>query len=86
MAHCNTVLSQMLKMVPRHEFEKWANTVDGRVRSTALSRLSQFVELTVGQLNGRQSLAEIVQVKDNVIRTVKMWQADKVLGDNDPDS
>jgi putative transposase len=59
MAHSNTVLSQMLKMIPRHEFEKLANTVDGRVRSTALSRWSQFVALTVGQLGGRQSLRDI---------------------------
>jgi hypothetical protein len=59
MAHCNTVLSQMLNMIPRHEFEKLANTVDGKVRSTALSRWSQFVALTVGQLNGRQSLRDI---------------------------
>ena len=59
MAHCNTVLSQMLKMVPRHEFEKLANETDGKVRSTALSRWSQFVALIVGQLNGRQSLRDI---------------------------
>jgi transposase len=59
MAHCNTVLSQMLKMIPRHEFETLANSVDGKVRSTALSRWSQFVALTVGQLNGRQSLRDI---------------------------
>lgn len=59
MAHCNTVLSQMLKMIPRHEFEKVANSVDGKVRSTALSRWSQFTALTVGQLNGRQSLRDI---------------------------
>jgi len=59
MAHCNTVLSQMLKMIPRHEFEKLANTADGRIRSTALSRWSQFTALAVGQLNGRQSLRDI---------------------------
>lgn len=59
MAHCNTVLSQMLKMVPRHEFEKIANQVDGRVKASALSRWSQFVALTVGQLSGRQSLRDI---------------------------
>ena len=59
MAHCNTVLSQMLKMIPRHEFETLANTTDGQVRSTALSRWSQFTALTVGQLNGRQSLRDI---------------------------
>jgi hypothetical protein len=59
MTHCNTVLSQMLKMIPRHEFEKLANDVDGKVRSTSLSRWSQFVALSVGQLNGRQSLRDI---------------------------
>lgn len=59
MAHCNTVLSQMLKMIPRHEFEKLANTVDGKIRSTAMSRWSQFIALAVGQLNGRQSLRDI---------------------------
>jgi len=46
MAHCNTVLSQMLKMIPRHEFEKLANGVDGKIRSTALSRWSQFTGIT----------------------------------------
>jgi hypothetical protein len=25
MAHCNTILSQILKLVPRHEFEALAN-------------------------------------------------------------
>ena len=59
MAHYNTVLSQMLKMIPKHEFEKVANSVDGKVRSTALSRWSQFTALAVGQLNGRQSLRDI---------------------------
>lgn len=30
--------------------------------------------------------AEIVQVKDNVIRTVRMWQADRSAADKNPDS
>jgi hypothetical protein len=59
MAHCNTVLSQMLKMIPRHEFERLANTVDGKVRSSSMTRWSQFVALAVGQLNGRKSLRDI---------------------------
>jgi putative transposase len=46
-------------MIPRHEFETVANAVDGKVRSTALSRWSQFTALAVGQLNGRQSLRDI---------------------------
>ena len=59
MAHHNTVLSQVLKHVPRHEFEKLANRVDGKIRSTALTRWSQFTALAVGQLNGRRSLRDI---------------------------
>ena len=59
MSHSNTVLSQLLKLMPRHEFERLANQADGKVRCTALSRWSQFVALTVGQLSGRQSLRDI---------------------------
>lgn len=59
MSHSNTVLAQLLKLLPRHEFETLANGVDGKVRSTALTRWSQFLALTVGQFNGRQSLRDI---------------------------
>ncbi len=48
MAFNNTVLSQLLKMLPRHEFEKLANAHDGKRRSDALSRWSQFVALVLG--------------------------------------
>lgn len=53
MAHNSSVLSQLLKLLPRHEFEQQANRVDGKRRSDALSRWSQFVALTIGQLGGR---------------------------------
>lgn len=59
MAYHNTTLSQILKMVPRLEFEKLGNQHDGRRRSDALSRWSQFVVLSVGQLAGRTSLRDI---------------------------
>jgi putative transposase len=59
LAHTNTVLSQILKIIPRHEFETLANAADGRRKSTALSRWSQFVALTVGQLGQRASLRDI---------------------------
>ncbi len=59
MAFNNTVLSQLLKMLPRHEFERLANTHDGKRRSDALSRWSQFVSLSVGHLGGRTSLRDI---------------------------
>jgi putative transposase len=46
-------------MLPRHGFEKLANAQDGRRRSDALSRWSQFVALAVGHLGGRTSLRDI---------------------------
>jgi len=60
MAHCNTIFSQILKLVPRHEFESLANRHHcGRSFRTA-SRWSQFVSLAMAQLSGRSSLRDIV--------------------------
>jgi len=60
MAHCNTILAQILKLVPRHEFETLAKQHhSGRSFRTA-SRWSQFAGLAVAQLSGRNSLRDIV--------------------------
>ena len=60
MAHCNTILSQILKFVPRHEFESLANHHhSGRAFRTA-TRWSQFVIMAMAQLSGRISLRDIV--------------------------
>ncbi len=60
MAHSNTVFAQLLKLVPRHQFESLAKThhVGRRFRKT--SRWSQFVALAMGQLSGRHSLRDVV--------------------------
>ncbi len=61
MAHCNTIFSQILKLVPRHEFETLADQHhSGRSFRTA-SRWSQFVTMTMAQLAGRNSLRDIVE-------------------------
>jgi hypothetical protein len=60
MSHHNTVFSQLLKLIPRHEFEtleKQHHT--GRAFRKA-SRWSQFVTMGVGQLSGRDSLRDII--------------------------
>lgn len=59
MAHHNTIFAQLLKFLPRHEFDQLAKQhhQGGALRTT--SRWSQFVALTVGQLAGRQSLRDI---------------------------
>jgi putative transposase len=61
LAHHNTVFAQLLKYVPRHEFETLANQHHcGRSFRTA-SRWSQFVTLAMAQLAGRNSLRDIVE-------------------------
>lgn len=59
MAYHSSVLSQLLKSVPRLEFEQLANQQDGKRRSDALSRWSQFVALALGHLGSRHSLRDI---------------------------
>jgi hypothetical protein len=60
MAHCNTILSQILKLVPRHEFETLAKHHHSGRAFRKASRWSQFVSLTMAQLSGRNSLRDIV--------------------------
>lgn len=61
MAHNNTVFAQLLKLVPRHEFESLAKQHHtGRAFRTA-SRWSQFVTMMMAQLAGRNSLRDIVE-------------------------
>ena len=61
MSHYNTVFSQLLKLIPRHEFETLAKRHhSGRSFRTA-SRWSQFVTLAMAQLSGRNSLRDIVE-------------------------
>ena len=61
MTHHNTVFSQLLKLIPRHEFETLAKQHhSGRSFRTA-SRWSQFVTMAMAQLAGRNSLRDIVE-------------------------
>ena len=61
MSHHNTVLSQLLKFIPRHEFERLSkHHHSGRSFRTA-SRWSQFVTMAMAQLSGRTSLRDIVE-------------------------
>lgn len=59
MPHSSTVLSQILKFVPRYEIDKLAKQHDGRRRSDAFNRWTQFVSLSVNHLAGRSSLRDI---------------------------
>jgi hypothetical protein len=60
MAHHSTVFAQLLKLVPRHQFDVLADEhhVGRKFRKT--SRWSQFVAMAMGQLSGRHSLRDVV--------------------------
>ena len=59
MSHNNTVLSQLLKLIPRHEFESMSHDHHHGQRLRKTRRWSQFVALMFGQLAGRNSLRDI---------------------------
>jgi len=61
MAHYNTVFSQLLKLIPRHEFEALAKQHHSGRSFRSASRWSQFVTMAMGQLSGRKSLRDIVE-------------------------
>jgi len=60
LAHHNTVFAQLLKYIPRHEFETLANQHHTGRRFRTASRWSQFVAMALAQLSGRTSLRDIV--------------------------
>lgn len=60
MAHNNTILHQLLKMFPRHEFEVLAKEHHIGRKSRSMTRWTQYVCLMVAQLSGRCSLRDIV--------------------------
>lgn len=60
MAHHNTVFSQILKFVPRHEFESLAREHHQGRSLRKMTRWSQFVSLGLAQLAGRVSLRDVV--------------------------
>ncbi len=60
MAHHNTVFAQLLKFLPRHEFEAEARRHQRGQGLRVMSRWAQFAALGLAQLTGRQSLRDIV--------------------------
>ena len=60
MAHNNTVFAQVLKLVPRHEFETLARKHKSGRMARSMTRWGQFVAMGMAQLTGRCSLRDIV--------------------------
>jgi len=71
LAHNNTVFAQLLKLVPRHEFEALANQHHAGRRLRKMTRWSQFVAMTLSQLSGRASLRDVVS--NLSVQTAKLY-------------
>ena len=59
MSHHNTIFSQILRLLPRHEFSMLEDKHDGQRRSDAMNRWTQFIAMATAQLTGRSSLRDI---------------------------
>jgi hypothetical protein len=82
MAHDNTVFSQLLKLVPRHEFETLAKQHHCGRRFRTASRWSQFVTLSLAQLTGRNSLRDIVENMSAQTHRLYHWGSVKLSRSN----
>lgn len=60
MAHRNTIFSQLLAQISRHEFETLARQHHQGQKFRKTSRWEQFVALSLAHLSGRQSLRDVV--------------------------
>lgn len=59
MAHYNTVLNDLLDLLPRHQFDRFIETLDGDRYVKALTTWRQLVVLLYAQASGKNSLREI---------------------------
>ncbi|MEW8047873.1 MAG: IS4 family transposase [Candidatus Thiodiazotropha sp.] len=60
MAHNNTVFSQLLKLISRHEFETMGKQHHSGRAFRSISHWSQFVVMMMGQLSGRKNLRDMI--------------------------
>ena len=60
MAHHNTVFAQMLKLIPRHEFESLAKQHHSGRTLRKMTCWTQFISMATAQLSGRNSLRDVV--------------------------
>jgi putative transposase len=60
MKHTNTILSQLLKFLPRHHFQAAVDRHKGDYRTRSLHCWDQLVVMLFSQLSGRHSLRDLV--------------------------
>ena len=59
MAYSDTVLKQLIALVPRYEFDALAKVYHAGQKFRSYNRWSQFLAMLIGQMSGRRSLRDI---------------------------
>jgi hypothetical protein len=59
MSHQNTIINQILQLIPRHAFENCVKKHNGEYRSKGFSSWNQFAAMLFGQLSGQSGLRGI---------------------------
>ena len=59
MAHYNTILNQIITLIPRHVFDRHAPLHHSGQKFRSYNRWSQFTAMLTGRLSGRKSLRDI---------------------------
>ena len=59
MAHYNTILHQLVSLLPGHQFDKFVEDLDGDRYVKTFSTRSQLTTLLYAQAGGKQSLRDI---------------------------
>ena len=78
MAHNNTVFAQVLKLVPRHQFEKLVRKHKSGRMSRSMTRWNQFVAMGMAQLTGRCSAAVFAFLWDPSVDATN-WRAEHAI-------
>ncbi len=59
MTHYNTILHQIIALIPRHVFDRQAALHHSGQKFRSYNRWSQFMAMLIGQLSERKSLRDI---------------------------
>ncbi len=73
MGHANTIMNQILKHIPRHDFESSVQQYHGDKKIRHLNCWGQFVSMLYGQLTQRKSLRDLWSNLSSVSHHLYHW-------------
>lgn len=78
MAHFNTIMNQILKYIPRHDFESSVRQYNGDKKVRRFSCWSQFITMIYAQLTQRKSLRDVRSSLGSIAQHLYHWGINSV--------